>query len=324
MGLSVAVAQEAAGVEERSGVEVLPFVDGGKEPQPARDVDNSPPVVQEIAPAPEMETPAATTESAIEEDPLDAIAAATETGASEPLAKPLLVEQGAITITTGFSTTLDGYVAGPVDSKLAILILPDRWGVNDTVKSWVKRFADKGYRALAIDVFDGRISKKDWLAEEIMYATDPEWVKIDIQAGLDYLKADGRKIVTFGEGFGGWQSFQATVQAPDEVAATIVICNRLEASETQVRALTSPVLAVYAVNDPNTPWQEMEKARVMAKKGFFEYRSYVAPAGFGFMEPAYKKSYDAVATEDAWKEIDGFLAAFVEPMGEQPQADAVN
>ena len=91
--------------------------------------------------------------------------------------KTISIDAGAITIKSVMGTSLQGYVAGPEDAALGILILHDRWGINDTIRQWVDRFAAKGYRALAIDVFDGRISNKMRLATEIMNATDPEWVK---------------------------------------------------------------------------------------------------------------------------------------------------
>ncbi len=216
-----------------------------------------------------------------------------------------------ITINTAIGTSLQAYVAGPEDSNFGILILHDRWGVNDTIREWVDRFAAKGYRALAIEVFDGRISEKMWLATEIMGATDPEAAKTNVKAGLSYLKRGGRKVVTLGAGFGGWQSFQAAVASPNDVAATVVIYGLLEASVDQARSLQAPLLTLYAVNDDQITSNMIEEYRLLIKKSLIVHRTYLYPAGHGFMEPL-DPNYNAQITDQVWGQIDEFLLSFVE------------
>ncbi len=233
--------------------------------------------------------------------------------AAEPDPIPAQPNQGMITLQTALGTYLQGYVAGPEDADLGILILHDRWGLNDTVRQWADRFAARGYRALAIDVFDGRISDKMWLATEIMNATDPAWVKVDVKAGLDYLKREreGRKLVTLGAGFGGWQSFQAAVVAPEDVAATVVIYGLIEADVEQVRSLKAPLLTIYARDDERITGDMIEAYRRLLKTSLIIHRSYVFPAGHGYMDPL-SPSYDAAVAEETWLRVDEFLGGFVE------------
>ena len=230
---------------------------------------------------------------------------------SMPVSTSSSTAQKAVTIPTGYGTTLEGIVAGPEDASLGILILHDRWGVNGTVKAWVSRFAERGYRALAIDVFDGRISDEMWLATEILNATDPETVKANALAGLKFLKQDGRKLVTLGAGFGGWQSFQAALGSPGSVAATVVIYGLLEADVEQVRTLQAPLLTLYARDDERISSEMIEEYRLLIKKSLITHRSYVYPAAQGFMDPLHP-NYNAQATDDVWSQVDDFLAGFVE------------
>ena len=228
-----------------------------------------------------------------------------------PVTAPSQTAQQAVTISTGYGTTLEGVVAGPEDASLGILILHDRWGVNETIKAWVSRFAERGYRALAIDVFDGRISDKMWLATEILNATDPETVKGNVQAGLKFLNRGGRKLVTLGAGFGGWQSFQAAIAAPEDVAATVVIYGLLEADVDQVRNLKAPLLTLYARDDERISSDLIEEYRLLIKKSLITHRSYVFPAARGFMDPQHP-NFNAQVTDDVWLQVDDFLAGFVE------------
>ncbi len=232
---------------------------------------------------------------------------------AEPMQAPPKTdaERQAVTISTGHGTSLEGIVAGPEDATLGVLLLHDRWGIDDTIKQWVSRFAERGYRALAIDVFDGRISSDMALATEILNATDPETVKANVQAGLDYLKQDGRKLVTLGAGFGGWQSFQAAIAAPGDVAATVVIYGLLEADVDQVRALKAPLLTLYARDDERISGDMIEEYRLLIKKSLITHRSYVYPAAQGFMDPQHP-NFNGQVTDDVWLQVDDFLAGFVE------------
>ena len=216
-----------------------------------------------------------------------------------------------ITIKSVMGTSLQAYVAGPEYAAVGILILHDRWGINTTVRQWVDRFAAKGYRALAVDVFDGRISKQERLATEIMNATDPEWVKADVKAGLNYLKREGRKVVTLGAGFGGWQSFQAAIAAPSDVAGTVVIYGELDADVAQMRSLKAPLLAIYAREDESITPNMINDYRVLMKKALITYKNYSFSAGHGFMDSAYP-TYNESLVADVWEQVDGFLADFIE------------
>jgi len=219
-------------------------------------------------------------------------------------------ESGYITIQNPMGPTFQGYVAGPENSRLGILILHDRWGIDDTIRQWVDRFAAKGYRALAIDVFDGRISDQLWLATEIMNASDPEWARADIKAALKYLQRKGRKLITLGAGFGGWQSFQAALAAPTEVAGTVVIYGELEADAEEMLTLRAPLLTIFARDDEKILPAMIEAYRLLLKKSPITYKSFSYPAKQGFMDPRYP-SYDAGLVEEVWRQVDEFIADFV-------------
>lgn len=211
-----------------------------------------------------------------------------------------------VTLKTAMGTTLQGYVAGPEEAGRAILLLHDRWGLNGTMREWADQFAAKGYRVLAIDVFDGRASEKMWLATEIMGSIDPEWIKQDVLAGLKYLAAPRRAIATLGAGLGGWQSFQAALLAPDQVAATVVLYGEMEVSSKEVARVRSPILGIFARNDPRITGAMVEEYQAALKKSQSANRFITVDAGHGFIDPHYPE-YNQALSEDTWKQIDRFL-----------------
>lgn len=211
-----------------------------------------------------------------------------------------------ITLTTAIGTTLHGYVAGPPDASRGILLLHDRWGLNRAMRGEVEQFAQRGYRALAIDVFDGRASDDMDLATEIMNSTDPEWVKTDIVAGLSYLEAQGREIAAMGWGYGGWQSLHAGLANTQSVGAVIVWYGDMAMTFDEARLLRAPVLGLFGRHDQQITLDDVERYRQRFRKGFVLYDLQVFDAGHGFADPLYPTFNQQVA-ERAWNMVDRFL-----------------
>ncbi len=226
-----------------------------------------------------------------------------------PMGVGVAAESGeSVTITSAMGTALQGYVAGPEDAGRAILLLHDRWGFNETMRQWADQWATKGYRVLAIDVFDGRASDNMKLATEIMGSVDPEWIKQDVLAGLKYLAAPRRAIATIGAGLGGWQSFQAALLAPEQVAATVVLYGEMSLVAKDVNRVRAPVLAIFAANDPEISVGMVEQYQLALKKSDAINRFVTVDAGHGFMDARYP-GYNQAQAQETWGQVERFLSA---------------
>ncbi len=217
-----------------------------------------------------------------------------------------------VTIKTAIGTQFQGFVAGRLDAKQSILLLHDRWGLNSTMRQRVEAFAARGYRALAIDVFDGRASDEWALATEILESADPEWVKSDVLAGVAYLQAPDRKVAVMGWGFGGWQTYQAALLASDQVDAAIVWYAPLYSNLQEARTISAPLLGIFASRDAQVTPQMIGSYEGMMKKSRNVFRHYVYEADHGFADPQYRRAFDERVVNEAWESVDRFLAAFVE------------
>ena len=55
--------------------------------------------------------------------------------------------------------TVNAYLGVPkLTPAPTVVLLHERWGVKDQIKTVAQEFAEKGYEALAIDHFDGRVA----------------------------------------------------------------------------------------------------------------------------------------------------------------------
>jgi carboxymethylenebutenolidase len=110
-------------------------------------------------------------------------------------------------------------------------------------------FANEGFLALAVDLYDGRVATDPGTAQGLMQGTDAAATETLI-AWIDWLKSDARstgKVGTVGWCFGGRWSLDASIAAP--VDATVIYYGRVERTADDFRALNGPVLGHFAEQD---------------------------------------------------------------------------
>ena len=245
----------------------------------------------------------------------------------------------ATVLTTAYGTPFDAYVTGPEDASRAVLLLHDRYGLNAQARDWAERFAGLGYRALAIDLYDGRHGKNWQHATSIMHSIDQVWADSDIAAALSFLKGENpkRKVAILGWDYGGTEALLATLHNPAAVAATISYYpTHLDTSPISAQTVDSPIMLILAKRDA-----ELVTARIKSLKGSLgktgvnfvvlgldalsNLRGIAAAlrtkmdinvmgldADRGFSDPL-SKHYDAAATASAWDTTQEFLSRYLNP-----------
>jgi len=248
-----------------------------------------------------------------------------------------------VVLTTAYGTRFDAYAAGPEDASRAVLLLHDRFGLNDQAREWADRFAGLGYRALAIDLYDGRQGKSWNHATSIMNSIDQVWADSDIAAALSYLrdKKPDRKTVVLGWDYGGTQALIATLHDPTAVAATVSYYPtryraRLETVPSLVQNVAGPVMIVVAERDDELTTVQMRALRgglsntrvnfnVMGLDALSNLQDILAvlktgtgisvmglDADRGFSDPL-SGHYDAAASATLWDITQDFLAHHANP-----------
>jgi len=235
-----------------------------------------------------------------------------------------------IVLGTPLGTTFDAYISGPEDAKQAVLLINEYWGFNRQLRQEADRYAAQGYRALAVDVFDGRASTNPETADLIVSQIDQVAVDVDLKAAVDYLNAQGRRVITLGWGYGGAQALRAAELAPREVAATVMyyglpVTDARTAKSNQpidpavllkhpdfaldynqLEAMRGPVLAIFAKGDPWISEQDVEDfttAMRRARAGLWLVR---LDAKRGFYDPL-SKGYSPAAAAAARRYTKQFL-----------------
>lgn len=214
----------------------------------------------------------------------------------------------AITLKTADDVSFNAYVAGPENAKAGVLIVHEWWGLNDHIRAQADILAKQGYRVLAIDLYDGKVTSDAAVAGKLMEAVNQDQANAKLKAALAALKAPNRKLATLGWCFGGGQSLQATLADPGAVSATVIYYGLLVTDVAVLKTLNGPVLGIFAKRDAwITPAMVsgFEKAMKEADKPL-EAHHY--DADHAFANPS-SPNYNSVAAQAAWRTTQDFLAA---------------
>lgn len=210
-----------------------------------------------------------------------------------------------IQLTTATGHPFDVYTAGQEDAGSAVMILHEWWGVMPHNRDWAERLAELGFRAIVVDLYDGRVTDDPEQASNWMREIDQAAADEKLKAALAFLEAPGRRIATYGCSFGGKESMQATLLAPEKVAATILAYCRMESDVEKLKTLHGPVLAIYAQQERNWPRKQEDFEVAMAFAGK-DTEGVGYDAAHGFTNPSSPR-YDAEADKAAWETIVRFL-----------------
>ncbi|CAK9157976.1 unnamed protein product [Ilex paraguariensis] len=146
--------------------------------------------------------------------------------------------------------TFDAYVVGKENAP-GIVVLQEWWGVDFEVKNHALKISqfDPGYKALIPDLYRGKVGLDVAEAQHLMDGLDWQGAVKDIQASVNWLKANGsQKVGVTGFCMGGALAIASSVLVPgvDAVAAFYGVPSSELADPTHAKA---PVQAQFGERD---------------------------------------------------------------------------
>lgn len=205
--------------------------------------------------------------------------------------------------------TSQAYVAKPSGRlRGAILVVHEWWGLNDWVKQKADQLAGQGYLALAIDLYKGKVATDPKEAGALMQAKDEAWGDQVEEAGLEWLKKNGKgvKVGTIGWCMGGGESLKASLHDPKDVAVTVMFYGMPVDDVAKLKTLQGPLLGIWANKDGwITPDKVAAFDKALTEAGVkHEFHAY--DADHAFANPSGGK-FNGPAAKDAWEKTIAFL-----------------
>ena len=199
-----------------------------------------------------------------------------------------------------------GFLALPRDPNRhrAIIVVHEWWGLNKWVKEQAANLAANGYVALAVDLYQGKVTADPSEACKLKRGLPEDRAIRDLKAAFDYLTGrpdvDPKHIGSLGWSMGGGLALQLAIHEP-RLAACVVNYGPLPAKPVDIQKINAQVLGIFGSLDRGIPPDKVRAFErcMSAVKTPVDIEIYDG-AGHAFENPANKSGYRPEATADAW------------------------
>ena len=196
------------------------------------------------------------------------------------------------------------------DSKNAIILIQEWWGLNQSICKTAEIFAEQGFAVLAVDIYRGKTADSSESAGHLFNGLDFAGAIQDIRAAANSLKAKGyEKVGVTGFCMGGALTI-AAIASGEEFAAAVPFYGVPDLSKFNLANIKIPVLAHFGEKDEVKGFSDKEtayKLEAAAKEAGINFTLHLWDAGHAFMNQASPKNYMPEIAKQALEESTQFF-----------------
>ncbi len=194
-----------------------------------------------------------------------------------------------------------------VPSNKYLFIFHEWWGLNDNIRQEAKKYFDdlNGVNVMAIDLYDGKTADNAEQAKNLMQQASDERIRNIIKGAIDYCGSSAN-IGSLGWCYGGAWSLQAAIMLGDKADGCVMFYGMPEQDVNQLKKLRTPVLGIFALNDPWISPEVVEEFRVKMKEADRSLELIHFEANHAFANPS-NENYHRVAAGKAYSAALSFL-----------------
>ena len=199
-----------------------------------------------------------------------------------------------------------------------VLIIHDKYGLNDFTKKRAEELAKLVYIAFALDLFgkDITINEQtdiDELLEPFFdenQALIPQRAQLGLGNLADHSKVDASRIAVIGYGFGGTVAMELA-RSGANLSATVNYFGKLTPLKTETnQKIKCPILILIGSDDPKIPREDLEsfKVEMNSENNDWQINTYGgAVHGFTYyelgFEPSSGEAYNYNADKRSWEAV---------------------
>jgi carboxymethylenebutenolidase len=222
--------------------------------------------------------------------------------------------QQAVTFPSG-DATAQGVLYLPQDPgpHPALIVIHEWWGLNDWIKQEAAGYAVKGYVALAVDLYRGKVATDPELAHELMRGLPQDQGVRDLTAAVTWLQnrkdVKRDRIGAVGWCMGGGYALELAIASPT-LQAVAVNYGSLATDKAALAQIHAAVLGNFGGQDRGIPPEAVHAFEAAMQSLGKPVDAKIYPqAGHAFENPNNTAGYRPDDAADALARIDRFFAA---------------
>jgi carboxymethylenebutenolidase len=189
----------------------------------------------------------------------------------------------------------------------AVLVIQEWWGLNDHIRDIAGRYADKGFIAVAPDLYRGEIAADSGEASKMMHdlANDDglDTIKSAIDAAA--LAYDISHFGITGYCMGGTFALRAACEL-DGLSAAVPFYGDIPDDDV-LQKLRTPTIFISGTRDGWITPEKVAQLEDATERFELPVTSVKYDAGHAFFNDTRPEVYDAEAAKDAWALVVGFF-----------------
>ena len=192
------------------------------------------------------------------------------------------------------------------ESKDAIVLLSEWWGLNQAIMETAETFAKQGFAVLVVDFYRGKNCDSRESAGHLKAGLDFTNACNDIRAAARDLKSKGYgKIGVTGFCMGGALAIAAVTNGADEFSGCAPYYGVPDLTKFDIKSVKVPILAHFGTLDQHMGFSDPEtahKLEALAKEGGINFTLKMWEGGkHAFMNRARQDAYEPSIAEPALK-----------------------
>jgi carboxymethylenebutenolidase len=222
---------------------------------------------------------------------------------------PLVARTTAMTLHTAASESFMAYVAGPENAREGVVLVHDWFGVSPFYTQAAERLAERGYRVVAVDLYNGRHATTHEEAGKLLESVHDDVAGREIDAAIKSLNEGGRMVAVMGFSMGARHALAAALRN-SPVRATVLWYGETIKDPEKLQHLAGPALLIVGSRDGRSAAEDSAAFSKAADTAGAGAEVYVYPgADHAFAQPLFNqgKTYDPVAADVAWRLSENFL-----------------
>lgn len=208
-----------------------------------------------------------------------------------------------------YHETAQGYYVEPVveGNYPGVVMVHEWWGLNQNIKDTAEQLAQKGYRVLAVDLYNGVVATTSAQAQQLRTTLTNEQAVANMQAATDYLREQGStRIASLGWCFGGGKALELALSG-ENLDATVIYYGQLVEDPERLSTIKWPILGIFGDQDTSIPVESVRNFEEGLNVNNIENEIHIYPGvGHAFANPS-GDNYAPEETMDAWQKTLAFL-----------------